>query len=277
MVGFFGFGGGVGVGFGFGNVGWVPLAPYERFHPWYGPGFARVGVGINVNLIHNANIANVYRNARVGGVTAVSGADFQRGQFRNHIAVSGAQLQQASLVRGAVPIAPSASNLRFTDRAASTAGPRGEIGNQRFFSRSRTSGIAAQRTPFTQQQAATRSAFAGSGQMERGPAAPQGGSSGWQRFGSPNQSGGAARPGSAAPVGNGWDRFGSPQGAAPQRFASPPSRSVQVAPPIVQQRQAAPPSYNRAPAPSYRSAPAPAPRSNSGGGGGGNHAQSGRR
>lgn len=269
MVGFFGFGGGVGIGFGFGNVGWVPLAPFERFHPWYGPGFARVGVGINVNLVHNSNIAGVFRNARVGGVTAVSGADFQRGQFRNHVAVSGAQLQQASLVRGAVPIAPSASNLRFTDRSASTAGPRGEIGNQRFFSRTGSNSPAVQRTPFTQQQAATRSAFAGSGQMERGPAAPQGGSSGWQRFGSPNQSGGpAGRPAPAAPAGNGWDRFGSPQGAAPQRFTAPPSRSVQVAPPIVQQRQSAPPSYNRG----------SAPRSNGGGGaGGGSHTQSGRR
>src|SRR5580658_2217721 len=41
MVGFFGwgapgFGVGIGFGFGFGHVGWVPLAPYEAFHPWYG-------------------------------------------------------------------------------------------------------------------------------------------------------------------------------------------------------------------------------------------------
>ncbi|HYA17687.1 MAG TPA: FecR family protein, partial [Bryobacteraceae bacterium] len=35
MVGFFGFGS---------NIGWVPLAPYERFRPWYGPGVT-VGVG----------------------------------------------------------------------------------------------------------------------------------------------------------------------------------------------------------------------------------------
>ncbi len=39
-VGFFGFGGGlgVGVGFGFGGVGWVALAPFEVFHPWWGHG-----------------------------------------------------------------------------------------------------------------------------------------------------------------------------------------------------------------------------------------------
>src|SRR5271157_639536 len=39
LVAFFGFGGGgfnLGFGFGFGHVGWVPLAPYEVFHPWWG-------------------------------------------------------------------------------------------------------------------------------------------------------------------------------------------------------------------------------------------------
>jgi len=36
MVGFFGFGDpgfGVSLGFGYGNIGWVPLAPFERFRP----------------------------------------------------------------------------------------------------------------------------------------------------------------------------------------------------------------------------------------------------
>ena len=43
LVGFFGFGGGVGVGvgFGFGGIGWVPLAPFEVFHPWWGPWLLR--------------------------------------------------------------------------------------------------------------------------------------------------------------------------------------------------------------------------------------------
>ena len=252
MVGFFGFGG-VGVGFGFGNVGWVPLAPFEHFRPWYGPrGF---GVGVNVNLIHNTNIAGVYRNAGVvGGAVAVSGADFQRGVFRNQIPVSRAQLAQASLVRGALPITPTASNLRFSERAATTAGPHSEIGSQRFFSRSPVSASAAQRTPFAQQQAAMRSSFAGTeragAERAGGQAnAPQAGGSGWQRFGSPNAAGASgARPAASG----GWDRFGSPQGggqAAPQqRYAGPTQGNqsfqrpgaVQVAPRIVQPRQAAP-------------------------------------
>src|SRR5579875_1708272 len=36
--GFFGIGG-VRVGIGFGGLGWVALAPFEIFHPWWGHGF----------------------------------------------------------------------------------------------------------------------------------------------------------------------------------------------------------------------------------------------
>ena len=72
MVSFFGFGGGgFGVGFGFGNVGWIALAPFEMFHPWYGPGWWRGGRAGVINNV-NANIYSTFRNARVaGGVNAV--------------------------------------------------------------------------------------------------------------------------------------------------------------------------------------------------------------
>ena len=36
---FLGFGPGIGVGFGFGNMGWVPLAPFEPLYAWWGHGF----------------------------------------------------------------------------------------------------------------------------------------------------------------------------------------------------------------------------------------------
>jgi len=292
LVGFFGFGGaGVGVGFGFGNVGWVALAPLEVFHPWYGPGgFAGGGrFGVPNNVIRNANIMTAFRNARGGnGVVAVSAQDFQRGAFRNQIAVNRAQLLQGSLVRGAVPVAPTASNLRFSDRpVAASSIPRNEAGNsQRFFSRMPAAAVA-QRPSFTQQQAAVRSAIGGSAAgREAVPASGariQGGDSGWRRFGEPGSSTGAsgAQSRSVQPSGGagaGWDRFGSPQrAAAPQQgqyarpqviYGSGPgnqnqgtagqSRALQVAPPIVQQR-AAPAS------PAYRSAP-PASRAGSAGG-----------
>jgi hypothetical protein len=53
MVGFFGFGSpgfGASLGFGYGNVGWVPLAPYERYRPWYGGRRAAAGTVVNTNI-----------------------------------------------------------------------------------------------------------------------------------------------------------------------------------------------------------------------------------
>jgi hypothetical protein len=220
-VGFFGFGGrGFGVGVGFGNIGWVPLAPYEIFHPWYGPGWFGGGRSVFVNYVHNANVFNMYRNARfAGGVRAVSAVDFGRGNFRNPIAVDRGALMRASLVRGAVPISPSASNLRFSQRAAMVNGPRTNFGNQRFFSRmggAAGAGLAS-RTPFVRQQEAIRSGFnrpAFSGAAGQGGVRSTGQpASGWQRFGEPNRAaeGFAPRANQSA----GWSRFGSPQ-AAPQ-------------------------------------------------------------
>jgi hypothetical protein len=306
MVSFFGFGGGgFGVGFGFGNVGWIPLAPFEVYRPWYGPGWWRGG---RTGVINNVNV-NIYsnlRNARVaGGVNAVSAQDFQRGAFGNRVAVGPAQLQQASLVRGAVPISPTASNLRFSERSTAftpSSNARGNPAGQRFFSRISPGGSSTmpQRTPFAQQQAATRSAFAGGGALGQGFSAPAGwrpgnmpaagGDSGWRRFGEPSAAGGSSAQRGA---GN-WDRFGVPQQASPQRTAPQASgaaprafgysqggsggfgesRSLQVAPPIVRERQAAP-SYRQAPqsSPGYRgggggAAPRSAPSFHGGGGGG---------
>jgi hypothetical protein len=265
MVGFFGFGGGVGVGFGFGNVGWIPLAPFEVFRPWYGPGwFGGGGYGgsARFGVIANVNVYNTFRNARfAGGVNAVTATDFQRGVFGSRIAVNGAQLQQASLARGALPVAPTANNLRFTSKAA--AGPRGEPGNQRFFSQMSSSGAAAQRVPFAQQQAAVRSGFSGGTAVGAGAATS---GAGWRRFGEPaGQTGGQGATGRttgfvpqprSSPAGNGnWERFGSPQSA--------PRRSTSPAPAY---RSAPAPSYRSAPAPSYRSAPATGSRPGSSGG-----------
>jgi hypothetical protein len=295
MVGFFGFGGGgFGGGFGFGNVGWIPLAPFEIFRPWYGPGWwrgGRFGVVNNVNV----NLYSNFRNARVaGGVNAVSAADFQRGAFSNHVAVGARELQQASMIRGAVPVSPTASNLRFSGRTTAFnpgSNGRSDPASQRFFSRMSPGGSAAmqQRTPFAQQQAATRAAFSGAGQGFGGQAgAHQGGGSagsadsGWSRFGEPSSSGGSVGQRSSAGTGN-WDRFGVPQSASQQRGAEQgapraygfnssqgaaggygQSRSLQVAPPIVRQRESAPSG-------GYRGGGGSGPR----GGGGGSHSGGG--
>jgi hypothetical protein len=259
LVAWFGYGGGAGFGFGFGNVGWVPLAPFETFHPWWGRGFyGRGGFGNNIHIT-NVNVTNVYRNARVGnGVSGIGAGDFRAGRFSGVGRVSGDQIRTAGLVRGQMPIAPSSANLHFANRAASFT-PRGNE-NTHFFAHQQVQ--AAQRIPFSQQQRAMGvtpevnrgSAAAGGGmrqqnQMQSAPQAMRpgqngaaganaAGSGGWRRFGEPaagNAGSGArlqqrspqlenTRP-SQAPS-TGWQRFGTPgntnQGG--QRFGTPANR-----------------------------------------------------
>lgn len=289
MVGFFGWGGGVGIGigFGFGNIGWIPLAPYEAFRPWYGRGGFGGGAIVSVNIARNANIIGTFRNASVaGGVTAVTASDFQRGNFRSPIAVDRATLQQASLVRGAVPVTPTSSNLRFSNRASATPTARtaGQgAASQRFFG----SSPAAQRTPFARQQAAIRSAVsgqasaaagrssAGAGMRSGGSAPAQSSAPGWQRF-QGNASGvNAGAAGSRGPepgaAGSGYNRFSGTPGAANGSQSAP--RAYQVSPSIMRQR-------SEAPAQSYgggtqaRPQQAPAPAGGYGGYGGGAAARS---
>jgi hypothetical protein len=154
LVAFFGFGGRVGFGFGFGNVGWVPLAPFEAFHPWWGRGnygALRSPAGFSRVNITAANIAGTYRNARVAnGVSSVSAGDFAQGRFNSVARMNGSSIHDAGLVRGQLPIAPSAANLRFSNRTVANVPHSSE--NMHFFGQNQTA--ATQHVPFAQQQRA---------------------------------------------------------------------------------------------------------------------------
>jgi hypothetical protein len=133
LVSFFGFGrGGFGlsVGFGWGNVGWVPLAPFEVCHPWWGRGYWGGNRGFgrgfnngvnNVTIINNTNIYNNFRNARVNnGVTYVEANNFNRGVsggggFNTYRAASQTEISSASEFRGGLGIAPTRESARFTN------------------------------------------------------------------------------------------------------------------------------------------------------------------
>ncbi|HLJ51455.1 MAG TPA: DUF6600 domain-containing protein [Bryobacteraceae bacterium] len=220
LVGFFGFGGGgFGVGFGFGNVGWVPLAPFEPLHPWWGRwgGYGRNVFVNNTTIINHGNIGNVYRNARFGNsITAVSAGNFGRraGGFN---AMSANQVGSAGVVRGMLPVAPDRSSLRMSDRAVNMS-RMPQVRNQQFFSRMPQS--QAQHIPFEQQQRmvqqAGRNAFTGSSGAVTNPGgfSRAGGSSspvqspgGWRQSSDrPSSSGGTPPSG----VNHGWSRFGEP-------------------------------------------------------------------
>jgi hypothetical protein len=309
-VGFFGFGGGgLGAGFGFGNVGWVALAPFEVFHPWWGRGFYggyRTGFyGNHTTIVNNVNVVNSYRNARfAGGVTGVNAAQFGRGGRFNSI--SGSQIQQAGMVRGVLPVSPDRTSLRLSDRSAQ--GGFRQSSSQNFAGRSPSASVA--RVPFEQQQRGmqqiSRTNF--SVPNRSGISAPVGNPSGggfsspathgWGRFGEPIHSSqsGTASPG-VSPQGQavqrgpaasgGWGRVENSRPSAPpnnnfapgqRSFAGNSGEAVHISPPMVQQRSAPnyqAPNYQR---PSYQ-APNQAPRNysapaysaprNSGGGGGG--------
>lgn len=137
VVGWFGFGN-VGVGFGFGNVGWVPLAPFEPFYPWWGGRWGgwhgggwrnnRTFIDNSVTIVNNTNITNVYRNARVNnGYTVVDGQNFARGASVRHNGAGVDSLRTASAVRGQIPVTPDRGSLRFTDRAVDRAQYEGRL------------------------------------------------------------------------------------------------------------------------------------------------------
>ena len=259
LVGFIGFGhGGFGGGFGFGNVGWVPLAPYEVFHPWWGRGnHGDRGFNRSMNIT-NVNITNEYRNARYrNGISAVAAGDFQSGRFHNVMRTSGAQVGAAGVIRGQMPFTAGSANMRFSDRAA-TVIPRGNA-NVRAFTHQQPNPV--QRGQFNQAGAASRVPNAPAmTQNNRGQSAPQGPQSndagGWRRFGSPSgqpaagqgnqpsaNRGGFGGTGQAqrndrpsgspqagqpsAPPSNdsrgGWQRFGTPGGgnSAPNQRQTP--------------------------------------------------------
>jgi hypothetical protein len=159
MVAFIGFGGGGGFslgasgGFGFGQIGWVPLAPFETYHPWwgnrYGYGYGYGGPTV-VNSVVNINVT-AYRNIQYNAVTSVTSERFIQGNFAHPVAVAPAALVSARVFRGALPVVPTESNLRFS---ASVAAPG--VGVRAAFVQRSFAGSAAvvTRTPFAAQRVA---------------------------------------------------------------------------------------------------------------------------
>ena len=209
LVAFFGFGHGGGGGFGFGNVGWVPLAPYERFHPWYGRGgngFNR-GYGRGGTIVNNVNITNTYRNARSNnGVTSLNSGDFASGRFGRYQSPGMGQLQQAGAVRGQLPFAANSNHNRFNDRQTAVQ-PRTNFSQTRFADHMQSgTTLNRQTAPAIQQN------VGGFGRQSGNQSAPNiqvpNGNSNWNRFGTPNN---VAAPSTYQPQQNG--SFGRQQGS----------------------------------------------------------------
>jgi hypothetical protein len=185
LVAFVGFGGGFGVGFG--NIGWVPLAPFEAFHPWWG---RRVG---SINIAFSNFGANHFRNATFNGATFVSHQRFLEGRFDHAGAMTPGQFRSAQVMHGSLPVAPSRANLRFNDRpVASNLATRQSFSQHTFA----TNDTGFTRTPLAEQRGAvgvTRSAPTfqnrGSGQTNFTPSGRGSSNDAWSRFGNQRGSG----------------------------------------------------------------------------------------
>jgi hypothetical protein len=278
LVGFFGWGGpgfGIGFGFGFGNVGWVALAPYERFSPWYGAGIYGRGFGA-INIARNVNVTNIYRNARVSnGVTGMASNQFGRAGVNtsNYVHAGASDLARAGAVRGSMPIAPSRESTHFSNAAAGSAGVHSSESSH-FYSSRQSSGSASHVSFDQQRQAMSRSAAGPSsasagarGLTSNGVSGSAGPNAGLPRT-APSTTRSAA-PSTSANTGA-WQRFNGNNSG---------SQAVRINPSVVQSRTSSSPSSSGS-APRANSAPSHSSAPSGGGsraGGGASHGGGGRR
>ncbi len=213
LVGFFGWNSysGLNVGFGFGvgghhypygHVGWVPLAPGERYHPWYG---RRNGGGHNTVIVNNnINIHNGFRNARArNGVNVVAADRFARGLASQPQSLRASELRRATVMRGQIPVVPESQSRGNVVRRSTLRAASGDRGTGRqFFSTNRgRSERPVQRASFQQQrQDVTRSirSFSETGGRRAGTAGGSTGTAGRvarSRTGTVSSGGTAARSG----------------------------------------------------------------------------------
>lgn len=256
LVAFFGWGAGgisVGFNFGYGNLGWVPLAPYERFRPWYGPGYFAGGRTVinNIRIVNNTDITNIYRNSRVinagnTGVTSVRAGDFGRRAVDsgNFVRAGERDLRGVGDLHGALPVDPSPESRRFSERAVNArAFPRSDDNATFFRGAAREPGrdASGQREPSGGARAGERAVtppggtFRGSavdappaGRAERGTGSERSvsdrrgdrtdGTAGWRRIGeSPAATESRGRESAVSPQASpGWRQF-EPSDRGPAR------------------------------------------------------------
>src|ERR1700674_1639762 len=158
-VSFFGYGGEVGFGFGggWGSIGWLPLGPCDRFHPWYGRYGGRFGE-TNINAYNRggfaplhggtrfSNVSLALHDQRFRGGTTVSSREFGTGRMRpqpmNHAA-----FQNAHFSTGRLPVTPSRESFSASGRPAAASTMRNVSQNQHLFSaRGNGNGAASSRS-----------------------------------------------------------------------------------------------------------------------------------
>lgn len=225
LVGFFGVGG-VRVGVGFGGLGWVALAPFEAFRPWWGHGF--YGGGGYVGGYRNVAVINVYRNAGGHG-GAIIGNYGAFGGARQHFGrASFDQLRSASLIHGGLPVTPTrasydyghgfgSANTRFAtaERRNFHQPQRTPQASRATFGQPQMRAQGSSRTGFTANRAtgfgSQNRAETSNGYVSRFGQSNRDTQQGWQRFGAPGPTRSFMDEGPLnSRERSGWHQFGSP-------------------------------------------------------------------
>jgi hypothetical protein len=219
----FGFGFGFGFGWGWGSIGWLPLGPCDRFHPWWGGYGGRFGEGrfgefnrggfaplhggtrfSNVNLaMHDANFR---------GATSVSAGEFGAGHMSAH-AMSHAQLQNAHFSTGRLPVTPSRESYSASGRPAAASTTRNVPRNQHFFSARGATATASNARSTGNSREVARPGNSGGSTTARESGGSNGG---WQKFSPmpPRSSSESGRAGESAGRTEDRGSYGSSRGSA---------------------------------------------------------------
>lgn len=279
VVGFFSWGG-FGLGL-LGGMGWVALAPFELFHSWWGNapswGWGRPGYGV----VRGADVARMYRNAAFRGGALAAPYNGFAGPHSRFTAATRAQLTNASVFQGHIPVSATRGSFLYSNRQAFSSPSLSAAANRQFF-RSPQMRSGFMRAP-AQSYAGRQGSYASPSQARPMPS----GSSGWTRFGDPRGPGSMRQGFVGGSEPSGWHSFGEPSpnqsyrngySGSQRSYQSPASRQ-QYSAPRYSAPQRAPQQHYSAP----RSAPAPhysAPHysgggGSHGGGGGGSHSGGG--
>jgi len=112
----------VSVGVGTDYIGWFPLAPRDPFIPWWGRPATTVVNVTNITYVNRTYVTVVNQN------TFVSSQVVNTNYVRDKSIIN--RVDQAPVVRGAIPIAPTRASIRVATRQAAAPRPPATVASR---------------------------------------------------------------------------------------------------------------------------------------------------
>ncbi len=106
---------------GFAGIGWVPLAPGERYFPWYGRGYYGGSSATTIVVDNRVQFFNSYRNARNRrAVSYINSRQFPHGSRHAPRGLRAGEGRTGSAIRGPLPVVPARSSQGLLLRASTS-------------------------------------------------------------------------------------------------------------------------------------------------------------